>query len=48
MISRLQFNDRYRKVMLHLFGRTLICRSIEIATQLARTQNFDCITLEGE
>ncbi|KAF5405707.1 hypothetical protein PHET_00673 [Paragonimus heterotremus] len=48
MISRLNFDDKFRSVMLHIFGKTLICRSIEIATQLARTKNFDCITLDGD
>ncbi|KAF8567710.1 hypothetical protein P879_10068 [Paragonimus westermani] len=48
MISRLNFDDKFRSVMLHIFGKTLICRSIEIATQLARTKNFDCITLDGK
>ncbi|KAL3314761.1 Structural maintenance of chromosomes protein 3 [Cichlidogyrus casuarinus] len=48
MISRLKFDEKFRDVMIHVFGRTLICRSIEIATQLARTQNFDCITLDGD
>ncbi|VDP97697.1 unnamed protein product [Trichobilharzia regenti] len=48
MISRLNFDPKFRGVMLHIFGKTLICRSIEIATQLARTKNFDCITLDGD
>ncbi|RTG84847.1 structural maintenance of chromosome 3 (chondroitin sulfate proteoglycan 6) [Schistosoma bovis] len=48
MISRLNFDEKFRGVMLHIFGKTLICRSIEIATQLARTKNFDCITLDGD
>ncbi|VDP93503.1 unnamed protein product [Echinostoma caproni] len=48
MISRLHFDEKFRDVMVHVFGKTLICRSIEIATQLARTKNFDCITLDGD
>ncbi|OON23261.1 RecF/RecN/SMC protein [Opisthorchis viverrini] len=47
MISRLNFDDKFRSVMLHIFGKTLICRSIEIGTQMARTKNFDCVTLDG-
>ena len=32
----------------YVFGKTLICRSMEVSTQLARTHNLDCITLEGD
>ncbi|KAH9283189.1 Structural maintenance of chromosomes protein 3 [Echinococcus granulosus] len=48
MISRLKFDDKFRPVMVHIFGKTLICSSLEVATQLARRQNFDCITLDGD
>ena len=47
MISRLKFDEKFRPVMVHIFGKTLICSSLEVATQLARRQNFDCITLDG-
>nr|VZI44501.1 unnamed protein product [Spirometra erinaceieuropaei] len=48
MISRLKFDEKFRPVMLHIFGKTLICSSIDVAAQLARRQNFDCITLDGD
>ncbi|VDM02243.1 unnamed protein product [Schistocephalus solidus] len=48
MISRLKFDEKFRPVMLHIFGKTLICSSIDVAAQLARKQNFDCITLDGD
>ncbi len=38
----LLFNIRY------IFGRTLICRNLEVATQLARTTGLDCVTLDGD
>merc|ERR1719460_3175611 len=32
----------------YIFGRTLICRNLEVATQLARTTGLDCVTLDGD
>jgi len=47
MINKLTYEPRYDRAMKHVFSKTLICRSMEVATQLARTQNLDCITLDG-
>ncbi|KAJ8025935.1 Structural maintenance of chromosomes protein 3 [Holothuria leucospilota] len=48
MVSNLQYEDKFDKVFKHVFGKTLICRSIEVATQFSRTQDLDCVTLEGD
>ena len=48
MIHKLEYERKYESAMRHVFGKTLIARSMEVATQFARTQNLDCITLEGE
>ncbi|XP_069467872.1 structural maintenance of chromosomes protein 3 [Ambystoma mexicanum] len=48
MISKLRYNARFDKAFKHVFGKTLICRSMEVSTQLARAFNMDCITLEGD
>ena len=32
----------------YIFGKTLICRNLEAATNLARTSGLDCVTLEGD
>ncbi|KAL8587035.1 Structural maintenance of chromosomes protein 3 [Nucella lapillus] len=48
MISKLTYKDVYAPAMKHVFGKTLIARSMEVATQIARTQNLDCITLDGD
>ena len=47
MIQKLSFEDRFGKSMKHVFGKTLICRSMEVGTQMARSENLDCITLDG-
>lgn len=48
MISKLRYNTNFDKAFKHVFGKTLICRSMEVSTQLARAFTMDCITLEGE
>uniref|UniRef100_A0A4W3K377 Structural maintenance of chromosomes protein n=1 Tax=Callorhinchus milii TaxID=7868 RepID=A0A4W3K377_CALMI len=48
MISKLRYVQRFDKAFKHVFGKTLICRSMEVSTQLARAFNMDCITLEGD
>lgn len=48
MISRLNYDVKHEIVMKFIFGKTLICRSLEVATSLARSSNLDCITLDGD
>ncbi|GIY08074.1 structural maintenance of chromosomes protein 3 [Caerostris darwini] len=48
MISKLNYEKKHERAMKYIFGKTLICRSLEVATQIARTSNLDCITLEGD
>ncbi|XP_065176862.1 structural maintenance of chromosomes protein 3-like [Sycon ciliatum] len=48
MIQRLNFNPAFRQIMLNVFGKTLICRTIEVASQFSQSSNLDCITLAGD
>ena len=48
MVSKLEYEDCYDKALRYIFGRTLICRNLEVATQLARTTGLDCVTLDGD
>ena len=48
MISRLEFDNKFQVAMKFIFGKVLICRSLEVATLLARSTNLDCITLDGD
>ncbi|CAG9822671.1 unnamed protein product [Phaedon cochleariae] len=48
MVSKLQYDPKYNKAMRYLFGKTLICRNMEVATKLARTTGLDCVTLDGD
>lgn len=60
IIDRLKFKSVFRKAFLHvsfllfltlttqIFGRTLLCSSIEEAAGIAKAHNMDCITIEGD
>jgi structural maintenance of chromosome 3 (chondroitin sulfate proteoglycan 6) len=48
MMHKLSYGQKFDRAIKHVFNKTLICRSMEVATQIARTQNLDCITLDGD
>ncbi|XP_071947976.1 structural maintenance of chromosomes protein 3-like [Antedon mediterranea] len=48
MVSNLTYEARFDVVYQHVFGKTLICRNIDVATQFSRTHSLDCVTLEGD
>lgn len=48
MISKLRYEDQYDKALRYIFGKTLICRNLERATELAKSTGLDCVTLEGD
>ncbi|XP_026675502.1 structural maintenance of chromosomes protein 3-like isoform X2 [Ceratina calcarata] len=48
MISKLQYDQKYARAMRFIFEKTLICRNLEAATNLARMSGLDCVTLEGD
>uniref|UniRef100_T1GMH3 Structural maintenance of chromosomes protein 3 n=1 Tax=Megaselia scalaris TaxID=36166 RepID=T1GMH3_MEGSC len=48
MISKLTYEEEYDKALRYIFGKTLICRNLERATELAKTTGLDCVTLEGD
>lgn len=48
MISKLKYEERYDKALRYIFGKTLICRNLERATELAKSTGLDCVTLDGD
>uniref|UniRef100_A0A6G1S406 Structural maintenance of chromosomes protein n=1 Tax=Aceria tosichella TaxID=561515 RepID=A0A6G1S406_9ACAR len=48
MISKVRYEKKVEVVMKFIFGKTLICRSLEVATSIAKGKNLDCITLGGD
>ncbi|KDR15942.1 hypothetical protein L798_09869, partial [Zootermopsis nevadensis] len=48
MVTKLDYAPKYDKALRYIFGKTLICRNLEVATNLAKTSGLDCVTLEGD
>ena len=48
MVSKLDYDDQCEKVLKYIFGRTLICRNLEIATKMSQEYHLDCVTLDGD
>ena len=47
MIRELKFDAKIRHAMLTVFGKTLMCRDIDVASQYSKSANLDCVTMEG-
>ena len=47
LISKLQYNSMFDAALQRVFGKTLICRNLEIASQLSHSDELDCVTLDG-
>uniref|UniRef100_A0A3Q7GZH8 SMC hinge domain-containing protein n=1 Tax=Solanum lycopersicum TaxID=4081 RepID=A0A3Q7GZH8_SOLLC len=48
LLKKLRFSDSYSRAFEQVFARTVICRNLDVATRVARTDGLDCITLEGD
>ncbi|KAJ3438560.1 structural maintenance of chromosomes protein [Anaeramoeba flamelloides] len=48
MIKILNFQSLFKKAFQHIFGKTLICKNLEVATMYSKTKNVNCVTLEGD
>ncbi|GJJ78150.1 structural maintenance of chromosome 3 (chondroitin sulfate proteoglycan 6) [Entomortierella parvispora] len=48
MIKQLTFDPKYTKAFEQVFGRALICRTLEIAATYSRSYNLNGITLDGD
>ncbi|KAF6986709.1 hypothetical protein CFC21_004430 [Triticum aestivum] len=48
IIQKLKFRAEHRRAFEQVFGRTVICRDLETATRVARSNSLDCITLDGD
>ncbi|CAH1398175.1 unnamed protein product [Nezara viridula] len=48
MVSKLTYDQKFDKAMRYIFGKTLICRNLEVATDMSKQYNLDCITIDGD
>ena len=47
MISKINYDQMFKPAMQLAFGKMLICRNQDIASQFSKTHEIDTITLEG-
>lgn len=48
MLEKLQFDPQYETAFQHVFGRTIICPNLQVASQYARSHGVNAITPEGD
>ncbi|KAL8479922.1 hypothetical protein ACS0TY_026749 [Phlomoides rotata] len=48
LLKKMKFLEKYRSAFGQVFSKTVICRDLDVATRVARTDGLDCITLEGD
>lgn len=48
MIEKMRFDPMYEKAFQQVFGQTIICPSLTIAGQYARSHNINGVTLDGD
>ncbi|KAJ2601178.1 Structural maintenance of chromosomes protein 3 [Coemansia sp. RSA 1722] len=48
MIERLHFNRRYQRAFQQIFGKTIICPSLDVGAGYARSLGLTAVTLEGD
>ena len=48
MIKKLEFDRRYHRAFEHVFGKTIICQTLEVAGAYTRSHNLNTITLDGD
>lgn len=48
MIDKLQYDSAFEKTFNHVFGKTIICPNLQVASQYARSHGVNAITPEGD
>ncbi|CAI7566385.1 unnamed protein product [Penicillium manginii] len=48
MIEKMQFDPSYDRAFQHVFGKTIICPNLQVASQYARSHGVNAITPEGD
>ncbi|KAL4578673.1 hypothetical protein LXL04_014802 [Taraxacum kok-saghyz] len=48
LLKKLKYSPNFEHAFAQVFARTVICRDLDVATRVARTDGLDCITVEGD
>jgi structural maintenance of chromosome 3 (chondroitin sulfate proteoglycan 6) len=47
LLKKLKFDSKFEPALGQVFGRTVVCRDLNVATRVAKNDDLDCITMEG-
>ncbi|CAG9460585.1 unnamed protein product [Pedinophyceae sp. YPF-701] len=48
ILKVLKYDKEYEGAMRQVFGKTLICKTLDLASRVAREASFNCVTLDGD
>lgn len=48
MLDYIEYDDRYKKAFEQVFGKTIVCPDLNVASQYARSHGLSAITLAGD
>ncbi|KAL8313911.1 hypothetical protein RB593_007845 [Gaeumannomyces tritici] len=48
LLQKITFDGEYKKAFEQVFGKSVLCASRDVATQISRTHNVDCVTMDGD
>lgn len=48
LLKKLTFEAIYRPAMEQVFGKTMVCRNMDVAAQVAREASVNCVTMDGD
>jgi structural maintenance of chromosome 3 (chondroitin sulfate proteoglycan 6) len=48
MPDEIEYNIVFRPAINQIFGKTLVCSNLDVATRLSRQHNVACVTLDGQ
>ncbi|TLD35982.1 chromosome segregation protein sudA [Venturia nashicola] len=48
MLDKLRFDEKFERAFQHVFGKTIICPNLQVASQYARSHSVTAITPDGD
>lgn len=48
LLKRLKYDAKFEPAFRQVFGKTLVCRNLDIAAKVARETDLSCVTMEGD
>lgn len=48
LLKKIRVDPKFQEVCAHVFGRTVICRDLDVATRVAKSCDIDCVTMDGD